>query len=76
MVKHDALIRYDAFKTLNIKIGFLLEHFCAVWTAAEGNFLVGDLQLDGRLWWLFGQTGWAYNHILRLLKVFLGISDE
>jgi len=39
-------------------------------------FLPCPIQFGGPLQWLFSQAGWAYDHILRFLEVFDGISDE
>ena len=75
MVKHP-LVRDDPFQTLNVKSGVLLEHFCAIWTTAKVNVLPTDVHRHGRCDWFFSQASWAYNQVLRLLKVHRRISSE
>ena len=75
MVKHT-LVRDDPFQALNVKIGVLPEHFYAIWTTAKVNFLPTDVHRHGRLDRFFSQASWAYNQVLRLLKVLRRISSE
>ncbi len=75
MVKHT-LVRNDPFQALNVKSGVLLEHFCTIWTRAKVNFLPTDVHRHGRFDWFFSQASWAYNQVLRLLKVPGRMSSE
>ena len=75
MVKHT-LVRDDPFQAINVKIGILLEHFCTIWTTAKVNFLPTDVHRHGRCDRFFSQASWAYNQVLRLLKVLRWISSE
>ena len=75
MVKH-AFVGYQAFYTFKIKLRVPLEQFCAMRATAKVHFALTDLQRHGPCQWLFRQTGWAYNQVIRLPKVFLRIGDE
>ena len=75
MVKHT-VVGNDAFETLKVKLGTLLEHLYAVWTTAKVDFLPNDGRGHCRFGGFFGQTGRTYDQIARFLEVPLGICHE